>query len=170
VEYSFLEINMTLEKIKSVWTLFKQALVGSSTIDYTKGSIGRATFLLAVPMILEMAMESIFAIVDIFFVAGLGTAAVATVGLTEAVITLLYALAMGLAMGTTALVARRIGEKKPELASISAAQALWLAAFISVVVGTIGLLFGEDILLLMGADASVVAGDQHRPLRQRHEK
>jgi putative MATE family efflux protein len=151
-----LEFSMTFEKINSVWTLFKQALVGSSTIDYTKGSIGRATFLLAVPMILEMAMESIFAIVDIFFVAGIGTEAVATVGLTEAVITLLYALAMGLAMGTTALVARRIGEKNPELASISAAQALWLAAFISVVVGIVGLLFGEEILIFMGADESVV--------------
>jgi len=145
-----------LKKIAYGWDLIKQALVGSSTIDYTQGSIGRATFLLAVPMILEMAMESIFAIVDIFFVAGLGTDAVATVGLTEAVITLLYAIAMGLAMGTTALVARRVGEKNPELASIIATQALWLAAFISVLVGIVGLLFGEEILQLMGASSNVV--------------
>ena len=146
-----------LEKIGRGWSLFKQALVGSSTIDYTQGSIAKATFLLAVPMILEMAMESIFAVVDIFFVAGIGTDAVATVGLTEAVITLLYALSMGLAMGTTALVARRMGEKNPALASISATQALWLAAFVSLVVGICGLLFGEEILLLMGADSGVVA-------------
>ncbi|MCB1672556.1 MAG: MATE family efflux transporter [Gammaproteobacteria bacterium] len=137
-------------------TLFKQALVGNSTIDYTQGSIARATFLLAVPMIIEMAMESIFAIVDIFFVSGVGTDAVATVGLTEAVITLLYALAMGLSMGTTALVARRIGEKNPAAATVTAAQALWLAAFMSLLVGISGILFGADILRLMGAEAEVV--------------
>ncbi|MEX2130585.1 MAG: MATE family efflux transporter, partial [Pseudohongiellaceae bacterium] len=147
---------MTLIKIKSGLSLFKQALLGSSTVDYTKGTIGRATFLLAVPMILEMAMESLFAIVDIFFVARLGAEAVATVGLTEAVLTLLYALAMGLSMGTTALVARRIGEKNPEKASITAAQALWLAAAVSLVVGACGLLFAEDILRLMGADPEVI--------------
>ena len=107
-------------------------------------------------MIIEMAMESIFAIVDIFFVAGVGTEAVATVGLTEAVITLLYALAMGLSMGTTALVARRIGEKKKHEASTAAAQALWLATFVSVVVGINGILFGEDILRLMGAEPAVI--------------
>src|SRR5690554_3573604 len=101
---------MTLKKLRSGASLFRQALVGSSSINYTEGSIARATFLLAVPMILEMAMESVFALVDIFFVAGLGTEAVATVGLTEAVMSLLYALAIGLSMGTTALVARRIGE------------------------------------------------------------
>ena len=130
--------------------------MGSSTIDYTQGSIARATFLLAVPMIIEMAMESIFAIVDIFFVAGVGTEAVATVGLTESVITLLYAIAMGLSMGTTALIARRIGEKNQKQASNTAAQALWLASFISVAVGISGLLFGEDILRLMGAETAVI--------------
>lgn len=147
---------MPEQQTEKRWTLFKQALMGSSTIDYTQGSIARATFLLAVPMIIEMAMESIFAIVDIFFVAGVGTEAVATVGLTEAVITLLYALAMGLSMGTTALVARRIGEKNREQASTTAAQALWLAMFISVLVGINGILFGEDILRLMGAEPEVV--------------
>ena len=147
---------MIFSRIKNGLTLFRQALVGSSTIDYTQGSVARATFLLAVPMILEMAMESVFAIVDIFFVAQLGAEAVATVGLTEAVITLLYALAMGLSMGTTALVARRIGEKNPGLASISAVQALWLGAFVSVAVGVCGLLFGADILRLMGAEPAVI--------------
>jgi len=148
--------TMSEHQTEKRWTLFKQALMGSSTVDYTQGSIARATFLLAVPMIIEMAMESIFAIVDIFFVAGVGTEAVATVGLTEAVITLLYALAMGLSMGTTALVARRIGEKNQGEASATAAQALWLAAFISVVVGIMGVLFGEDILRLMGAEPAVI--------------
>ncbi|MEZ5491630.1 MAG: MATE family efflux transporter [Gammaproteobacteria bacterium] len=138
------------------WALLKQAVVGNSAIDFTQGSIARATFLLAVPMIIEMAMESIFAVVDIFFVSGVGTEAVATVGLTEAVITLLYAIAMGLSMGTTALVARRMGEKNREAASITAAQALWLAALISVLVGLTGILFGEDILRLMGAEPGVV--------------
>jgi putative MATE family efflux protein len=143
-------------KQESGWALFRQALVGSSTIDYTQGSIARATFLLAVPMILEMAMESVFAIVDIFFVAAVGTAAVATVGLTEAVITLLYALAIGLSMGTTALVARRIGEKNPAAAAVAGAQALWIGVFISLVVGICGILFGEDILRLMGAEPEVL--------------
>jgi len=100
---------MLLKKLESGWGLFKQAMAGDGGIDYTQGSIGRVTLLLAIPMILEMAMESVFAVVDIFFVAGLGTAAVATVGLTEAMITLLYAVAIGLSMATTALIARRIG-------------------------------------------------------------
>lgn len=153
---STLDLDMSEDNPEKGWTLFKQAIAGNTAVDYTQGSIARATFLLAVPMIIEMAMESIFAIVDIFFVAGVGTEAVATVGLTEAVITLLYALAMGLSMGTTALVARRIGEKNRQAASITAAQALWLAALISLLVGVSGILFGEDILRLMGAEEAVV--------------
>ncbi len=151
---------MTAAKIKDFWQLFKQAIAGDSDIDYTTGSIGRVTFLLAVPMILEMAMESVFAIVDIFFVSGLGTDAVATVGLTEAVITLLYAIAIGLSMGATAMVARRIGEKDPEAAAIAAGQVIWLGAFVSVVVGLIGIFFAEDILRLMGADDAVIETGQ----------
>lgn len=153
----FIGIVMTLQKFKSGWKLFRQALAGDSDINYTEGSIGRVTILLAVPMILEMAMESVFAVVDIFFVAGIGTEAVATVGLTEAVITLLYAVAIGLSMGTTALIARRIGEKNPELASQSAAQAIWLGLFVSFVVGVLGLVFAREILVLMGADELVLA-------------
>lgn len=148
---------MTLKRIKSIWALFKEALADNSNIDYTTGSIGRTTFLLAVPMILEMAMESVFAVVDIFFVASLGTEAVATVGLTEAMITLLYAVAIGLSMGTTALIARRIGEKNPQAASIAAGQAIWIGVFVSIVVGVIGLFFARDILVLMGADEVVLA-------------
>lgn len=147
---------MTLKKIRAGMSLFRQALLGSSTINYTEGSIARATFLLAVPMILEMSMESVFAIVDIFFVAGLGAEAVATVGLTESVISLLYAVAIGLSMGTTAMVARRIGEKNPEAAAFVAGQALWIGAAVSVLVGITGFYYAEKILFLMGAAPEVI--------------
>ncbi|MCY4263544.1 MAG: MATE family efflux transporter [Gammaproteobacteria bacterium] len=147
---------ITKAKIRNGWVLFKQAVVGNSDIDYTQGSIGRVTVLLAIPMILEMAMESVFAIVDIFFVSGLGTEAVAVVGLTEAVITLLYAIAMGLSMGATAMVARRIGEKNPQAAAVAAGQVMWIGLIVSVVIGLIGIFFAEEILLLMGAEQSVV--------------
>lgn len=147
---------MTLQKIKNGWAFFKGAVAGDAEIDYTQGSIGRVTIMLAIPMILEMAMESVFAVVDIFFVAGLGTAAVATVGLTEAMITLLYAISIGLSMGTTALIARRIGEKDPDAASLTAGQAIWIGVLVSVVVGLIGFFYAKDILILMGADEAVL--------------
>ena len=147
---------MTAQKIKNGWILFKQAVAGDGDIDYTQGSIGRVTIMLAIPMILEMAMESVFAVVDIFFVAGLGTAAVATVGLTEAMITLLYAIAIGLSMGTTAMIARRIGEKDIDAASLAAGQAIWIGVFVSVVVGLIGIFYAKNILMLMGADEAVL--------------
>ena len=153
---------ITLQKIKNGWALFKQAVAGDGEIDYTQGSIGRVTIMLAIPMILEMAMESVFAVVDIFFVAGLGTAAVATVGLTEAMITLLYAIAIGLSMGTTALIARRIGEKDTDAASLAAGQAIWIGAVVSVVVGLVGIFYAKDILMLMGADEAVLeAGESY---------
>ncbi|MFK7862765.1 MAG: MATE family efflux transporter, partial [Pseudohongiellaceae bacterium] len=148
---------MIIEKFKSAWSLFKQSVAGDSEVNYTEGSIAKVTILLAIPMILEMAMESVFAVVDIFFVAGLGTAAVATVGLTEAMITLLYAIAIGLSMGTTAMVARRIGEEDSEGASLAAAQAMWLGVLVSAIVGVIGILFAPNILMAMGADDRVLA-------------
>lgn len=151
---------MTLNRYKSRWRLFKEALAGSSTIDYTEGSIARATFLLAVPMILEMAMESVFAIVDIFFVAKLGTSAIATVGLTEAVITLLYAVAIGLSMGTTALVARRMGEGQRQAAANAGGQAIWLGLTVALAVGLVGVNYSRDILNLMGASPSTLAMGQ----------
>ena len=132
------------------------AALSGRTYDYTSGSIRRAVFLLAIPMMLEMGMESIFAICDIFFVAGLGAEAVAAVGLTEAVITLLYAVAVGLSISVTALVARRIGEKNPEAAAIVAGQTIWIGVFFSLAVGLTGGLYGADILRLMGAGASVI--------------
>ncbi|MFT4813968.1 MAG: putative MATE family efflux protein [Paracoccaceae bacterium] len=148
---------MKLQKIKNAWQLIKQSVAGDSELNYTEGSIGRVTLLLAIPMILEMAMESVFAVVDIFFVAGLGTAAVATVGLTEAMITLVYAIAIGLSMGTTAMVARRIGEQDNKGASLAAAQAIWLGIFVSIIVGLLGIFYAPNILLAMGADEEVLA-------------
>lgn len=144
------------KKIKSALALFKEALLGNASINYTEGSIAKATVLLAIPMILEMAMESVFAIVDIFFVSGLGAEAVATVGLTEAVISLLYAVAIGMSMAVTALVARRVGQKDPEAAGLVAAQALWLGVIVSLLVGYVGLTQAETILTVMGADAAVL--------------
>ncbi|XOV80302.1 MAG: MATE family efflux transporter [Aestuariibacter sp.] len=141
----------------SLWQLFKQALSGNTQQDFTKGSIGVAAFLLAVPMVLEMAMESIFAVVDIFFVASLGSEAIAVVGLTEAVLTIIYAIAIGLSMGVTALVARRIGEKAPEKANVIAGQALWVGFLFAMAIALVGAFFAFDILRLMGAEADVLA-------------
>src|SRR5688572_21157907 len=121
-------------------------------MDYTKGSIGRAVLLLSVPMMLEMVMESLFAVVDVYFVSSLGASAVATVGLTESVLTLVYAVSIGLAMGTTALVARRIGEKDPRAAADTAVQALFVGIAASVPFAIAGLFFSKEVLGLMGAD------------------
>ncbi|MCB1032666.1 MAG: MATE family efflux transporter [Acidobacteria bacterium] len=140
---------------QSAWAFIRHALSGVQE-DLTQGSIRRAVLLLAIPMVLEMVLESVFAVVDIFFVSSLGPGAVATVGLTEATITLLFALAIGLSMATTAMVARRIGEKDPQGAATAAVQALWLGLGIAVVVGSAGIVFAPKILQLMGADAAVV--------------
>src|SRR5882757_480572 len=129
--------------------LVRHALSGEHQ-DYTAGSIRRAVFLLSVPMILEMCMESVFAIVDIFFVGRIGTEAVATVGLTESVLTLVYSIAMGLSMAATATVARRIGEKDKEGAARTAAQSINLALGLTVVVSLAGAFFAPDFLTVMG--------------------
>lgn len=149
---------MTDNTVKpSLWGLFKQAVAGKVQHDFTKGSIGIAAFLLAVPMVLEMAMEAVFALVDIFYVSFLGFEAVSVVGLTEAVLTILYALAIGLSMGVTATVARRIGEKNPEKANEVAGQALWLGLIVAMLVAAIGFWFTPEILRFMGADDAVLA-------------
>ena len=135
---------------------FREALRDSDA-DLTTGSTGRALGLLAIPMVLEMSMEAVFAVVDIAFVSRLGTAAVAAVGITEALITVLYAVAIGLGMGATAMVSRRIGAGDPDDAARVTGQAIWVGLALSIVIGTCGILFAPQLLQLMGADPDVVA-------------
>lgn len=142
-------------KIASFFSLVKLSLNGEEQ-DYTKGSIPKAVFLLAIPMILELSMESVFAVVDMFFVSKLGRNAIATVGLTESVITILYSVAIGLSTAATAIVARRIGEKNPEDAAHAGAQSLVLALIVTVVLSALGIVFAGNILSLMGASEAVV--------------
>ena len=124
--------------------------------DYTQGSIRKAVFLLAIPMILELSLESVFAVVDMFFVGKLGQNAIATVGLTESVITIVYSIAIGLSTGATAIVARRIGEKNAEEAAHAGAQSLIIAFVATIVLSVLGVVFASDILKLMGANDDVV--------------
>ncbi|MCX2678620.1 MATE family efflux transporter [Galbibacter sp. EGI 63066] len=140
---------------KSTWKKLKDAIRGTNA-DYTKIDIKEAIFLLAVPMILELIMESTFAVVDIYFVGKLGPSAVATVGLTETYMFLLYSIAMGLAMAVTAIIARRIGEKNQEDAAKSAVQSLILALLVSLPFSIAGIFFSKELLLLMGGDPWVV--------------
>ena len=139
----------------SFWSILREAVAGSSR-DFTKGSIGLAIFLLAVPMILEMLMESIFALVDIFFVAHRGAESVAVVVLTESILALVYAIAIGLSIGATATVARRIGEKDPEGAAKSAVHAIFLGVGVSVLMSVVGIIFAPQILTVLGASPQVV--------------
>src|SRR5215813_11975355 len=136
----------------SNWQALKDAVRGTEA-DYTKIDLKRAIFLLAVPMILELVMESTFAVVDIFFVGKLGPSAVATVGLTETYLFLLYSIGIGLAMAVTAIVARRIGEKDKDQAGITAVQSIFLAVLVSIPFALIGIFFAKDLLALMGGDA-----------------
>ena len=124
--------------------------------DYTTGPVGRALGLLAIPMMLEMSMEAVFAVVDIAFVARLGTDAIAAVGITEALVTVLYAVAVGLGMGITAMVSRRIGARQVDEAARVTGQAIWLGAVLSVAIGIAGVIFAADMLRLVGATESVV--------------
>lgn len=128
--------------------------------DFTTGPIGRALGLLAIPMMLEMAMESIFAVVDIAFVSRLGTNAVAAVGITEALITVLYAIAIGLGVGLTAMVARRIGAKDAEGAAQVTGQSIWIGAVLSIVIGVAGATYARDLLEIMGASTGVIEQGQ----------
>jgi MATE family, multidrug efflux pump len=136
---------------QSLWAELRDAIRGTNA-DYTKIPLRKAVFLLAVPMVLELVLESTFAVVDIFFVAKLGPSAVATVGLTESLLFLLYAIAMGLAMSVTAVVARRIGEGDREGAAVAAVQAIGVAVLMSVPFAIAGIFFAKDLLRLMGAD------------------
>lgn len=141
---------------ESWWDVFWMAVKGSGG-DPTSGPVRRAIILLAVPMVLEMAMESIFVLVDIFWVSRLGDAAMAGVALTESLLTVVYTLAMGLSIGATAMVARRIGERDPDGAADATVQTVLMGMFVGAVIGVIGVIFAPDLLRLMGADDLVVA-------------
>jgi putative MATE family efflux protein len=135
----------------SIWKELKNAIRGTEA-DYTQISIKKAIFLLAVPMILELVMESTFAVVDIFFVGKLGASAVATVGLTETYLFLLYSLAMGVATAVTATIARRVGEKKMKDAGTAAVQSIFLGLIASIPFSIAGIFYAKELLALMGAD------------------
>ena len=137
---------------QSAWAGLRDAIRGTGA-DYTRIPLRRAVFLLAVPMVLELVLESTFAVADIFFVGKLGPSAVATVGLTESYLFLLYSVAMGLSMAVTAVVARRIGEHKPDEAAVTAVQAILVAMLASVPFAVAGIVYARELLQLMGADA-----------------
>ena len=139
----------------SLWSDIRDSIRGSRR-DYTTGSIGRAILVLAVPMVLEMLMQSVFEVADIYFVAKLGADAVAAVGLSASLIILVFAIGLGLAMAGAAMVARRIGEKDPEAAAHSAAQAIIAAVAISIPIGIAGAIYAPELLALMGATAGVI--------------
>ena len=147
-------INSRLN-LSRLWQDIVEAISGSDQ-DFTKGSMGRAILLLSIPMVLEMVMESVFAVVDIFFVSKLGPAAVATVGITESMMTIVYAIAMGLAVGTTALVSRRTGEKDSEGASVTAFQAIATGLLVSLIIAIPGASFASRLLAMMGAEDEMV--------------
>lgn len=148
-----------LTKLKSFLSLISRAVQGEEQ-DYTKGSINHAIILLSVPMIIEMGMESIFAVVDVFFVSKLdNNDALAAVGLTESVLSLIYSLAFGLSMGATAIVARRVGEKDQKGAEVAAIQALILALGVALVLTVAGLVFSSDILRFMGASEELIRNE-----------
>jgi putative MATE family efflux protein len=141
--------------VPSLWASIREALRGSHQ-DYTQGSLNRAILLLAIPMVLEMVLESLFAVVDVFWVGRLGADAVATVGLTESMLSLVFAVGLGLSMSTTAMVARRIGEKDHEGASVAAVQAIWIGLAVSAVIGLPCYLLASKLLHGMGASRDIV--------------
>ncbi len=142
-------------KLQQIFKLVKQALKGEP-MDYTQGSISKAVFLLAIPMILELSLESVFAVVDIFFVGKLGSSSIATVGLTESVLTIIYSIAIGLSTAATAIVSRRIGEGDPAMAAKTGAQALLIGLVIGMVLCALGGIYAAPILRWMGASLEVI--------------
>ena len=154
---------MNLEIIRSIkgkifrsfFSDVKEAISGSEQ-DFTEGKLSRAILLLSIPAVLEMVMESIFVIVDIYFVSKLGANAVATVGITESMVTIIYSIAIGLGMATTSMVSRRIGEKNPDAASVAAFQAILTGIVVSVIIGLPGALYSKKLLGLMGASKQIV--------------
>ncbi len=137
---------------ETIWHAVREALRGSRR-DYTQGPIGRSILILAIPMVLEMGMESVFVVCDVFFVGKLGADAVATVGLTESLLAIVYTLAMGLSIGVTATVARRTGEKDPDGAARTAVQGIALGILVAAILGIAGAIVGPRLLGIMGASA-----------------
>lgn len=150
------ETAHTGNSLKEIFKTVTESMKGVQR-DYTKGPLAKAVFLLAIPMILELSLESVFAVVDMFFVGKLGENAIASVGLTESMISLVYSLAVGLSTAATAVIARRIGEKDPEGAAHAGAQSLLVALFVTVFLSVMGVVFAGDILTFMGASKEVVA-------------
>ena len=142
--------------MKRAWATIKDSLRAEHR-DYTSGSIGDAILMLAIPMVLELCLESVFAVVDVFFVARLGADAVATVALTESMLVLIYAAALGLSVGATAIVARRIGERDADGAARGAVQAILLGVLVAAPVGLFGAWYARPLLGLMGATPGVIA-------------
>ncbi|MHA4808794.1 MATE family efflux transporter [Flavitalea flava] len=151
-----MEKQPTAGPVTRIFNAIRLSLNGEQQ-DYTEGSIRKAVFLLAVPMILELSLESVFAVVDIFFVSKLGQNAIATVGLTESAVTIVYSMAIGLSTAATAIVARRIGEKNPADAAHAGAQSLIIAFLVTLLLSIPGIIFAGDILRLMGASPEVIA-------------
>lgn len=148
---------------RELWSDLKEAISGSDR-DFTAIPISKAILLLSIPMVLEMAMESIFALADIYFVSRLGAAEVAVVGITESLMALIYAIGMGLSVGATAVVSRRIGEKRPRDASRAAVQAIIASVGISLLFSIIGIIFARDLLRFMGASEETIAMGYHYPM------
>src|SRR3982075_2828279 len=140
----------------TLWKSIPEALRGSHQ-DFTTGSINRAILLLAIPMVLEMVLESLFAVVDVFWVGRLGADAIATVGLTESLLSLVFAVGLGLSLSTTAMVARRIGEKDPAGAAVAGVQAIALGVIVSLILGVPCVIFAPRLLQLMGASPEIVS-------------
>jgi putative MATE family efflux protein len=147
---------VTASESPSLWATIRESLAGSHRGEFTDGPIGRAILLLAIPMMLELVLESLFAVVDVFFVSRLGPDAIATVGLTESMITIVYAVAVGLSVGATATVARRVGERDHDGASRAAVQVIVLGILASAPIGLVGALFARPLLSLMGATPDVL--------------
>ncbi len=152
-----MQAEISAQPSAGVWQTIAEAIKGTHQ-DFTQGSISRAVFLLAIPMVLEMLMESLFALVDIFWVTRLGANAIATVGLTESMLTLVFSVALGVSFSTTAMVARRTGEKDPEGAATAAMQSIFLGLGIALAMGIPGMIFAHQLLNLMGADSMLIAG------------
>jgi putative MATE family efflux protein len=146
---------VTVPSTPGLWATLREAVKGSHQ-DYTEAPVGRAVILLAVPMVLEMLMESVFAVADIFFVGRLGADAVATVGITESLMTIVYAVAMGLSIGATATVSRRIGEKNPDAAARAAVQSIAVGVLVGIAAGVTAVATAPSLLRLMGASDEVV--------------